>query len=82
MTERESLLKRIMIYGFAAYEWNLYLDTHPYDAEAIKLYHSMIEAEKEAKNEYERKYGPITAAASKDMEYWNWIDSPWPWEKY
>ena len=82
MTERESLMKKLMIYSFAVYEWNLYLDTHPHDRDAIKMFHSAVSSANDAKEEYERKYGPITADASKDMEYWNWIDSPWPWEKY
>lgn len=82
MTERESLMRKVMIYGFAVYEWNLYLDTHPHDQDAIRMFHSMVKAESEAREEYERKFGPITADASMDMGYWNWIDSPWPWEKY
>jgi len=82
MTEKESLMKKLMIYSFAVTEWNLYLDTHPYDQDAITTFHSMVKAAKEAREEYERKCGPITATASKDTEFFDWIECPWPWEKY
>ncbi len=46
MTEREALLKKIQEYAFAAYEWNLYLDTHPSDAAAIAQFKKMSETSK------------------------------------
>ena len=47
MTEREKGLKRIMAYTFAAYDWNLYLDTHPTDKDAIMQFHKMVDKVKE-----------------------------------
>lgn len=80
MDERADLMKKIAAYAFAAYDWNLYLDTHPQDTEAIKMFQKMTNTAKELKKEYEEKYGPITADMSSDTENWTWIDSPWPWE--
>lgn len=81
MSERTALLKKLNAYAFAAYDWNLYLDTHPQDRDAIAMFHKMAEKAEALKREYEEKYGPLTADASRDMEQWNWLDDPWPWEK-
>ncbi len=80
MSEREELMKQLQSYAFAAYDWNLYLDTHPYDKKAIAMYHKMIDKAQEFKKLYNEKFGPIFAGDSKDMNFWNWIDTPWPWE--
>ena len=40
----------------------------------------MTEKAKALRMEFESKFGPLTAEASRDMEYWNWLDDPWPWE--
>lgn len=78
--DRASLLKKLGAYAFAAYDWNLYLDTHPDDKDAIAMFHKMSDRATELRDEFQARFGPLTAAASQDMERWNWIDSPWPWE--
>lgn len=80
MNERMALLKKISAYAFAAYDWNLYLDTHPDDRDAIAMFHKMAEKANQLKEEFEATYGPLTAQASNNMERWDWLDSPWPWE--
>ena len=82
MNERADLLKKISAYAFAAYDWNLYLDTHPNDTDAIAMFHRMADKANELRDEDEQKFGPLTAQSSADMTYWNWIDNPWPWEKF
>ncbi len=81
MSERMTLLNKIQAYAFAAYDWNLYLDTHPDDKEAIMMFRKMVDKAEGLKMEYQSKYGPLTAAASKNTERWDWLDNPWPWEK-
>ena len=81
MNERTALLKKLNAYAFAAYDWNLYLDTHPDDKDAIAMFHKMVNKANELKKEFEAKYGPLTAEAAMDMQRWNWLDDPWPWEK-
>lgn len=82
MDERMELLKKYNAYAFAAYDWNLYLDTHPNDKDAIAMFKKMVNKAKELRNEYQAKYGPLTAEASADSERWNWIDNPWPWDNF
>ena len=81
MNDRSELLKKVQAYCFAAYDWNLYLDTHPDDKDAIKMYHKMVNRAEELKTEYQMKFGPLIAKESKNMERWDWLDDPWPWEK-
>lgn len=82
MDERMELLKKYNAYAFAAYDWNLYLDTHPNDKDAIAMFKKMVDKAKELRSEYQAKYGPLTAEASNDSERWNWIDNPWPWDNF
>lgn len=79
MNEREQALYKVQITGFAVYDTNLYLDTHPCDTEALSAMREYQQAYREARDHYEKKYGPLTASASCGDEYWAWINSPWPW---
>ena len=80
MTEREKLLKKIMAYTFAAYDWNLYLDTHPDDTEAFKMFKEFMRLSKEARRRYTEKYGPISRKDMLDDECFTWAKNPWPWQ--
>ena len=80
MSEREALLKKLSAYAFAAYDWNLYLDTHPDDEQAIKIFRSMSDKANELCNEFESKFGPITAESTPISDTWTWLNNPWPWD--
>lgn len=80
MNEQNALLNKLNAYAFAAYDWNLYLDTHPNDKDAIAMFRKMVNRAAELRDEYQKKYGPLTADASMDSNRWNWIDNPWPWD--
>ena len=80
MNEREALLKKLSAYAFAAYDWNLYLDTHPDDVQAIKMFRKMSDKAKELCSEFENKFGAITAENVPDSQSWEWINNPWPWD--
>lgn len=81
MADRTELLRQLDAFAFAALEWNLYLDTHPNDTDAIEMFHRMARRARELKEEYESNFGPITADGSRNKEMWDWIDNPWPWDK-
>ena len=79
--ERETLLYQVMQYKFALIELDLYLDTHPNDSDAIKLYKQYLEIEKQMCDKYESMYGPLTLGSEHvGKNTWNWKKSPWPWE--
>jgi len=79
MTERRSLMKEIMAYSFAAYDWNLYLNTHPNDRMALAQFQKMTDKANELKKQYVKKFGPIVAGDVTDTQTWTWVDDPWPW---
>lgn len=76
-----NMLKQLQSYNFAAYDMLLYLDTHPDDKSAFNLFKSLVEKTKNQKNEYEQRFGPLTPYSSAASETFDWLNSPWPWEK-
>ena len=76
--QREALMRKIQMYGFAAYDSLLYLDSHPESKCALEHYNKNKALERQATAEYERLYGPITAPC--ETESWQWTKGPWPWQ--
>lgn len=80
MTKQECLYE-VQKHNFAAYDLLLYLDTHPDDKKAFGLFRDMVEKLKKLKKEYEKNYGSLSAYNSASKGEFDWLDSPWPWEK-
>ena len=80
-TPKNELLKHIRCHNFAAHDLLLYLDTHPKDKKAFELFVECVEKTKELIKEYESAYGPLSGFGTASQESFNWLDSPWPWEK-
>ena len=78
-TDREQKLYEVMSYCFAIVDLNLYLDTHPDDTDACRLFQKYVEEEKRAKKEYNEKYGPIVVTNANYQNY-EWQKNPWPWD--
>jgi spore coat protein JB len=81
--QRQAELYKVQEMCFAAHELNLYLDTHPEDMNAIRLYNEYNKKANELEMAYERKYGPINLSDNIGLENmpWAWIKNPWPWNK-
>lgn len=79
---RQQLLNTINEVSFAVNDIQLYLDTHPNDANALAFYRTKIRIRKEALQEYARLYGPLTIDTADDTasQSWEWVMQPWPWE--
>ncbi len=77
---REQLMCIITEASFALDDVKLFLDTHPYDKEAMEYYQNYRLIRKEAMNEYRDCYGPISAYDVAEADMWTWINDPWPWE--
>ena len=80
MTKQERLYE-VQKCNFAAYDLLLYLDTHPDDKKAFCLFQDMVAKYKKLKREYEKDYGSLEAYNSASMDKFDWLDSPWPWER-
>lgn len=81
-------LKKVTAASFALDDMRLYLDTHPFDKEAIAFYEKYIAIRKEAIAEYEKNIGPVCSYDVKgkngtcccENDQWAWVNEPWPWE--
>ncbi len=78
MSERERLMKRLSSYDFAVIELHIYLDTHPFDTAASAKLAEYETKAAELRQEYEKRFGPITATDI-TANRWAWISDPWPW---
>lgn len=78
---KAELLNQIQCYNFAAYDMQLYLDTHKDDEKAFGMYQSLVKKTNELKREYEQEFGPLSQFSTAGQDSFNWLDSPWPWEK-
>jgi len=79
--KRDKLLKELMAADFTVIELNLYLDTHPYEQNVIALRNNMVQRAKMLREQFEREYGPLTSQFGYSGCPWQWIESPWPWER-
>lgn len=79
-SEREDLLMQIDEQRFAMIDLGLYLDIYPNDKNALNLFNTYLNKEKELKRVFESKYGPLTLNSPVQTNNWLWDNSPWPWE--
>lgn len=76
----EAMMHEIQKYTFAAHDLNLYLDNNPDDARAIELFNEYQKMAKEAIQNYEKEFGPISLSSNKlDTVPWGWHKTNWPW---
>ena len=80
MTEKQKLMNKLQMYNFAVIETGLFLDTHPFDKKALAYFEKVKMLKKEARKEYERKYGPTLMTSNNNDEKWEWALTKWPWE--
>ena len=81
MTQTQ-LMNCINEVSFALDDLLLYLDTHPYDCQALQYADQFTRQRNAAVAVYSRRFEPLTIDSmevSQDSS-WNWILQPWPWE--
>lgn len=78
---REEMMRRVQMLSFVLVDVALYLDTHPNCERALCFYHKYNALYKQAAEEYESAFGPITPASVRSTVTWTWIEEPWPWEQ-
>lgn len=73
-------LNQLRALDFVILELGLYLDTHPFDAEAFSLFQNYVALEKTARENYVAQFGPLEQKdAALDGTY-TWAKGPWPWQ--
>ena len=78
---KKELMDKINQYSFALNEATLFLDTHPYDAEALSYFEKYRDLRVEAVKEYAKYYAPLAIDyAVCDKTPFRGVNEPWPWE--
>ena len=78
---KADLMNKINQHSFAMNEANLFLDTHPFDQEALTYFQKHRDLRVEAVKEYAKYYAPLCIDyAVCDKTPWSWVNEPWPWE--
>ena len=78
---REQMLYWIDALSFCSDDMKLYLDTHPYDKNALEYYNQCVELVASAKKAYEDVYGPLSLSCNLKFEEWDWNKNDMPWER-
>ena len=79
--QREALLLEIMELSFAINDLNLYLDLHPNDEEMLRKFNSLVEKSCQKEMEFIKNYGTLEVIDNDSKQKFEWINSPWPWER-
>ncbi|WP_312108858.1 spore coat protein CotJB [Brevibacillus reuszeri] len=76
-----ALLEELQAIDFVLVELNLYLDTHPTDANAVEQFNQFTEKRWALANEFETLYGPLQNFGRSYSGFpWQWTEEPWPWQ--
>ena len=79
-SDGSGLMKNLQAVSFALDDIILFLDTHPFEKEALTEYQSVKQQRTLVLMEYEKNYGPILASNVNEDDHWKWVENPWPWE--
>lgn len=79
-TEQLELLKALQALEFSAFDFNLYLDTHPECQRALAEYSNLVREVQRFRDAYNKTYGPLMAEDNVDLSCWRWATEPWPWD--
>ncbi|MGN0168839.1 MAG: spore coat protein CotJB [Acetatifactor sp.] len=80
MGSKEQLLNDIGIVSFVLVELGLYLDTHPYDRNAMEYFNHYNRIKQQMTREFSMKYYPLTMDMAESSKEWRWGAAPLPWE--
>ena len=78
--DREYLMQCIYTANFAIDDVKLFLDTHPCDPSALAYYEKMNALRRRAMDDYNARFGPLSATDVNVANGWTWVDNPCPWE--
>lgn len=73
-------MKKLQAISFVLDDLRLFLDTHPFDKEALASYEKYKNERKQVLQDYETSFGPVLAYCVNDEAQWSWVNTPWPWE--
>lgn len=80
MSNKEQMLRDINVVDFTVIELALYLNTHPYDSNALEYFNHYNRIRTQLKKEFSRTYYPLKMDFAECSQEWKWGEAPLPWE--
>ncbi len=80
MDNEKQMLKDISMIDFVLVDLMLYLDTHPYDRNAMEYYNHYNRIKNRMEKEFSMKYYPLNKNMADSTKEWRWGMAPLPWE--
>ncbi|MGZ9584717.1 spore coat protein CotJB [Paenibacillus marinisediminis] len=79
--EYRHMLLQLQEVDFVLVELNLYLDTHPDDAQAIHQYNHYVGERRKLVRMFEERYGSLSNFGQSYAGVpFTWATTPWPWQ--
>ena len=80
-TEQAAMMLKLQQIGLTMDDLQIYLDTHPYDANAIERFNMACSEYQEIAASYSSQFTPLSEnTPSNNMEAWDWALSDFPWD--
>jgi len=80
MSHKEQMFRDIGIVDFVLVDLILYLDTHPFDVDAMEYFNHYSKIKNQMMAEFAQKYFPLTGDLAESSKEWSWGMAPLPWE--
>ncbi|HEX7056566.1 MAG TPA: spore coat protein CotJB [Bacilli bacterium] len=75
------MLQQLQEADFVLVELNLYLDTHPQDAQALQQYNHFAQIREQLAREFTARFGPLQHFGRDLSRFpFAWPEPPWPWQ--
>lgn len=74
------MLKDISIVDFVLVDLSLYLDTHPFDQEAMEYFNHYVRIKNKMSQDFSMRFFPLTLDQAESKKEWRWGAAPLPWE--
>lgn len=76
-----TMLHELQAIDFVLVELSLYLDTHPFDEQALIQFNQTAQKRHELARQFEANFGPLMQFGHSFSQFpWQWIETPWPWQ--
>lgn len=76
-----ALYDKVCEADFFAHDLKLYLDTHPGDREAIRMFREACKQYEACRDAFERCCYPLRACSAGADDEWDWLCGAWPSER-
>ena len=74
------MLNDIRIVDFVLVDLSLYLDTNPFDQEAMEYFNHYVRIKNKMSRDFSMRFFPLTTDQAESKKEWRWGAAPLPWE--